>query len=339
MVVSCDVANFLNRGGVYLDVRSPAEYEHAHIPGAYNIPLFTNEERAIVGTCYKHEGKDAAVTLGLKLAGPKFYTFVEQAKIYAANRPAYVYCWRGGMRSQSIAFLLDLAGLKPVVLKGGYKSFRSWVLQTLEIKQEIITLGGLTGSGKTDVLHSLRELGEQTIDLEDLAFHRGSSYGSLPTRQQPSTEHYENLLAIEWSRLNLNRPVWLEDESRMVGSCCIPSGVFTQMKSAPLLIIQKTMQERIAHLYKGYHQADPVFLIEATLKLEKRLGHTTTQEIISLIQSKNLYQAIQKVLSYYDKTYEYALTRKKQNFYCIDVSGYSNDQAAKLLIEQAYSIF
>jgi len=183
-----------------IDVRSPGEYDHAHIPHAINIPLFDNEERAKVGTRYKQVGKDSAVLLGLELVGPKLADFVKKARrLNLTGQEVLVHCWRGGMRSGSFAWLLNTAGIKARTLEGGYKAYRSQVLAAFAEPARMI-YGGKTGSGKTEILHELAKQGEQVIDLEALANHKGSSYGAIGQEPQPSSEQFENKLFAVWRK-------------------------------------------------------------------------------------------------------------------------------------------
>src|ERR1700759_4202769 len=161
------------------DVRTPAEFAHGHIPGAFNLPLFSNEERVLVGTTYKQVGKEAAILLGFDLTGAKWSGFIREALEIAPKKKIALHCWRGGMRSGAMAWALDLYGFDVYLLTRGYKHYRRRGLDTFAEKLNIRILGGLTGSGKTKVLHQLKSLGEQVIDLEDLAQHQGSAFGSM----------------------------------------------------------------------------------------------------------------------------------------------------------------
>ena len=166
MALSLSVNDFLKAPGPILDVRSPGEHEKGRLPEALSFPLFSDEERAAVGTCYKQEGRDAAVELGLEYVGPKMAGFVKQAKQLSPERTVRLHCWRGGMRSGSLGWLLETAGFKTVLLEGGYKAFRRWVRTQLARSQPIFIVGGMTGTGKTLVLHALAEHDEQILDLE-----------------------------------------------------------------------------------------------------------------------------------------------------------------------------
>ena len=324
--------------GPILDVRSPGEFEQAHIPGAINFPLFGNEERAAVGTCYKRKGREKAVELGLEIVGPKLASFVTRAKQLAGDRQVRVHCWRGGMRSSSMAWLLQTAGLEVAVLAGGYKAFRRWCLQQLELPRNVVLLGGMTGSGKTTILQALAEQGEQVIDLEGLANHRGSSYGALGLPDQPSTEQFENKLALEWQQLDPDRRVWLEAESRNVGCCRIPIGVFQQMEAAFVFRVQRSRQERIETVAAMYGESDLEELIAATQRIHKRLGSERAQRAIAHLENGEIVEAIELILPYYDKTYSYDLERRDSASMEVAIVGMTPADSAAALIEQANSL-
>lgn len=329
-----DFPGFFNAPGAILDVRSPSEHSHARIPGAFNLPLFDDAERAAVGLTYKKDGKEAAVELGISLAGPKLSSLLEMAKTYAQGGPVKVHCWRGGMRSSSMAWLLTTAGLQIVTLKGGYKAFRSWVLSTLAQPYRFIVLGGFTGSGKTAVLQDLKTRHEQVLDLEELASHRGSSYGQIGMASQPSAEHFENEIALNLSRFSPAAPIWIEDESRMIGKCKIPDPLYNQMRTAPLYFIQSPLNERIQRLQESYGRLDPQALIASTQRISSRLGGKRTQEILSSIESGDLAKAIALSLQYYDAAYGFGLSKKMQSVIHLPVEGLTANQIAEILLCQ-----
>ncbi|MBF2076945.1 MAG: tRNA 2-selenouridine(34) synthase MnmH [Synechococcales cyanobacterium T60_A2020_003] len=337
MVRSVDVSTFLSAPGLMLDVRSPGEYADGHIPGAIRFPLFTNEERAMVGTCYKQEGRDRAIGLGLELVGPKLADFVKTAKQLAGGTeiPLQVHCWRGGMRSGSMAWLLETAGFKVITLTGGYKAFRRWVRDTCAMPKPILTLGGMTGTGKTAILHKLAQLGEPVLDLEALANHRGSSYGALGLDPQPTNEQFENDVAIAWAALPVNKPIWIEAESRRIGLCRVPPELFQQMMSAPIVQVVRSRAERVDILVEVYKIAPVEELINATQRIHKKLGGLRTQEAIAHIQQNRLADACDMILDYYDKTYQYDLERRGVDVQTVDVTGLSATAAAKKLQAEA----
>lgn len=329
------INDFLTAPGAILDVRSPAEHEQGRIPGAISFPLFSNEERAQVGTCYKQQGRDEAVALGLSIVGPKLASFVAQAKGLSPDRAVRVHCWRGGMRSGSMAWLLETAGFQVTVLDRGYKGFRQWVHAVLAEPKSIVTLGGMTGTGKTKILQALQEQGEQILDLEQLANHRGSSYGNLGLPPQPSTEQFENLIALEWSQLNHDCRIWIEAESRMIGSCRVPDELFQQMVSASVLQVERSRQERIHLLLEDYGAVEDKALLEATVRLKKRLGGERTQQAVNFIQQGNLAAAVDMVLDYYDKAYRYDLKRRQVSIDSIDITGRTDAEVAKTLVQRS----
>jgi tRNA 2-selenouridine synthase len=213
-VEKIDIEQFLELAKHHpvFDVRSPGEYNHAHIPGAISLPLFSDEERKIVGTAYKQESRQQAIKTGLDFFGPKMRKMVEDVESIVGSRESVVvnsqlpthdsrlilvHCWRGGMRSAAVAWLLDLYGFKVYTLIGGYKKFRNHVLDTFQFPFRFNILGGFTGSGKTELLKSLEEKGEKVIDLEGIAQHKGSAFGNIGMPEQPSQEMFENLLAQE----------------------------------------------------------------------------------------------------------------------------------------------
>lgn len=328
-------SQFLRASGLLLDVRSPGEYERGHIPGAISFPLFSNEERAQVGTCYKQQGRETAVELGLAIVGPKLVEFVSTAKQLVPDRQVRIHCWRGGMRSGSMAWLLETAGFQVCLLEGGYKAFRQWVRSALTIPKPIMTLGGMTGTGKTAMLQELAQQGEQILDLEHLAHHRGSSYGALGLPAQPSTEQYENLLAMAWAELSSDRPVWIEAESRMVGTCRVPDELFRPMQQAPILQIERSPAERLQILMAVYGEADREELIAATERIARRLGGQYAKVAVEAIRAGDLATAIELVLIYYDKTYLHDLQQRQVPWYSVNLTGLSDREGAALLIAQA----
>jgi tRNA 2-selenouridine synthase len=323
------LSEFLNLPGVLFDVRSPAEYVQGRIPGAINLPLFTDDERTAVGTLYKRSGKSAAVELGLGFAGPKLKDFARTAKEYASAGSAKVYCWRGGLRSASMAWLLNVSGLEAVTLSGGYKVFRRESLETFSRPFHFCVVGGFTGSGKTAILQELKKLKEQVLDLEQIAQHRGSVYGMIGMPVQNSTEQFENEIAAQLAAFDPSTPIWIEDESRMIGRCKIPDPLYHQMNRSPLILIESPLNKRVERLKQDYGDSNPLQLIEATKRIAKRLGGTRTQEIVRLIQAGDLAQAIQISLQYYDSTYNYGLSRRSSPVHRVSSEGLTIEECAK----------
>jgi tRNA 2-selenouridine synthase len=331
MAHSLPIEEFLQAPGLILDVRSPGEYERGHIPGAVSFALFNNAERVQVGICYKHQGQEAAVELGLEIVGPKLAPWAQQAKRLAPERRVRIHCWRGGMRSQSMAWLLETVGFEVFLLQGGYKAFRGWIRTMLTHPYAIAIVGGMTGTGKTCILQALAQQGEQVLDLEALAQHRGSSYGHLGLPCQPSTEQFENLLAMAWSQFEPSRTIWMEAENAQIGSCRIPPELFAQMKQAPIWEIQRSRPERVALLGQLYGQAKPEQLIAATKRIGKRLGPQRTQGAIEAIDQGDLETAISLVLHYYDRAYYHSLDRWQGEIRTIEAHHLSAVQVAQIL--------
>jgi tRNA 2-selenouridine synthase len=296
-----------------IDVRSPGEYTHAHFPKAQNLPLLNNEERAIVGTTYKYEGNQTAVLKGYELVGHKFVDYIKQAIKIAPNKKINVYCWRGGLRSNIMAFVLHTAGFEVNLLQGGYKKYRNWVLQTLEIPQQIKIIGGKTGSGKTYVLHEIEKLGEQVIDLEGMANHKGSAFGSLGQEPQPSVEMFENLLAKQWHKINPNKTLWLENESRMIGTVRIPPKIYEAMRIAVTYDLQVPLETRINHIVDEYGQFEKQLLIDCTQRLEKKMGNLRMQQAIDFLKENELKAWVFMLLEYYDKAYLFSKEKRNPN--------------------------
>ncbi len=318
-----------------VDVRSPGEFLQGHIPGAVNIPLFSDEERAEVGTTYKQVSQEDALLLGLELVGPKMADFVRQAKALAPEKEVLVHCWRGGMRSGSFGWLLETAGMKVGTLVGGYKAFRDEVFSGFEVPQNIVILGGKTGSGKTEILQQLRELGEQVIDLEGLAHHKGSSYGAIGQLPQPSTEHFENCIYAQWRQLDPTRRVWVEDESRTVGRCLIPEKIWEQMQAAPLVLVDMDKAVRIERLVREYAWFDTNLLYEATNRIQKRLGGQHHKAAIAALDQKDFATVADITLTYYDKAYQHGVGQRKVIHTEETAEDNSGNIAEKLILELA----
>jgi len=308
------VPAFLEVGGSLLDVRSPAEYAQGHVPGALNLPLFDNEERAQVGTAYQQQGRQQALQLGLELVGPRLAELGAALTRHAAlgQGQLRLYCWRGGMRSGSVAWLAATLGLRVTLLEGGYKHYRRWALECFEATWPLLLLGGRTGSGKTDVLLALRQRGAAVIDLEGLAHHRGSSFGGLGQQPQPSTEHYENRLALELHRLGTAQPIWLEAESAQVGRCRIPAGLWRQMQAADVVELQRPAEQRVQRLVALYGAQGQEALSEATRRISKRLGPQRTALALAAIAAGDLATACAQMLDYYDRCYDHERNNRAQ---------------------------
>lgn len=330
----------LHEGVPGFDVRTPGEYEKGHIQGVVNLPLFSNAERVKVGTLYKQQGRQDAILEGLEVVGPKMRALVEEVEAHrgAQSGPVLVHCWRGGMRSESVAWLLRLYGFEALLLKGGYKSYRRWVVQGNDDPPAFQVLGGPTGVGKTAVLQALKSQGEAVLDLEGLANHRGSVFGGLGQPAQPSQEHFENLLGERIDELRkMNKTIWVEDESRMIGMCCLPGKIMEAKKKSTYFRLQSSTEKRLDRLVEEYGRAREEELVKGFQKIQKSLGGQRTIEATRALESGNLREAARLALQYYDKAYEKGLSRKEEGSVIEIQSEGSPEEIAALLIERAES--
>lgn len=349
-----DFLRLRDAGLPLLDVRSPAEFQTAHIAGARNLPLFSDEERARVGTAYARQGQEAATLLALRLVGGRLADMVETARqlcppqpltpdaaaVLAASpsarcaasspvpdhafpplpeapslpgRHVLLHCWRGGLRSRSVGWLLESCGFTVHLLRGGYRAFRAHVRKELARPRPVLILGGMTGCGKTDILHALADRGEQIIDLEGLANHRGSAFGAVAlSGGQPGNEAFENDLFEQWRTLDPRRPVWLEDESRRIGHVTLCEEFFRHIDTSPLLVVDLPQPLRIRRLVSIYGDTSPdsppepavaEALCAALQKLRRRLGSEACTRCCELVRAGRLDEAAGRVLHYYDKCY------------------------------------
>lgn len=327
---------FLDLKGTIYDVRSPGEYVQGHIPGAVNIPLFSDEERAQVGTAYKTQSPKIAIQLGWDIVTTKIENFLETIEQTLGDGVAKIHCRRGGMRSQAFAELFRLAGIETLVLQGGYKTYRNWCNTLFSRQANYRILGGLTGAGKTKILHSLKKMGEQVIDLEELANHRGSVFGMHESIKQPTTEQFHNTIANILSACDPKKPIWIEDESRLIGTCHLPEELFNKMRLAPLVFVEKPLKQRLMNINSDYGAVDPEYFISGVNKIAKKLGGSRTKTIIEDLRTGNLKEAATAVLHYYDAAYTHDLSRRSQNIQHFQADSLSCDEIAAQLIEQAF---
>ncbi len=294
-----------------VDVRSPGEYHHAHIPGAFSLPLFSNEERKVVGTAYKQESREKAIKIGLDYFGKKMVTVVEEAEAILKqskndSRHIGVHCWRGGMRSAAIAWLLDLYGFKVYLLVGGYKVYRHWVLEQYEKNYVLHVVGGYTGGNKTGIIHELKKLGEPVIDLEGLAKHMGSAFGNLDLIEQPSQEFFENLLATELAALSGEdgkTAIWLEGESQRIGMVNLPFSFYKNMRREAIFFMDIPFEKRLEHIIKIYGKFDKDKFISAIIRIKKKLGGLETKNAVNALLEDDIQGCFRILLHYYDKLY------------------------------------
>jgi len=295
-----------------VDVRSPGEFRQGHIPGAINIPLFSDKERARIGTLYHREGRETAILQGLMISLDHMERYRRQMFDRMAGPKVLVYCWRGGMRSENMAEMFRAAGFSVILLKEGYKAYRRYIREELSKSMKIFVLGGLTGSGKSMLLRRMAQMGQQVIDLEKLAVHKGSVFGGLGNRPQPTNEQFENNLYRIWSALDPARPVWLEDESRMIGKVTLPPPVIEKIRSGLLIRIGIPEEIRIRNLVKEYSGFPKERLADAIQRISERLGGDRTQYALAALESGNFSDVARIVLSYYDKTYQHSVLNRER---------------------------
>lgn len=297
-----------------IDVRSPKEYHQGHMATAHSLPLFTDEERAIIGTLYKQAGHDQAMEKGLEITGPKIHQMVLEAKSVAPNKNLKVHCWRGGMRSGSVAWILNTMGFENVyTLKGGYKKYRNWILSLFEKQYPLTILGGKTGSAKTEILKILCQKNEPVIDLERLADHKGSAFGWIGEKDQPTNEQFENFLGEQLYQLKDQSHIWLEDESEHIGKIRLPHTLFSQLRKANVFFIDIPAHVRIPHLVKTYSHFGDEKLESSILKIQKRLGGLKTKNALEALAKKDYEQVAEIALYYYDKSYESGVNRRDKS--------------------------
>lgn len=321
MIQKITIKEFLElaSSSLVLDVRSPGEYEHAHIPGAYSLPLFTDEERKVVGTAYKQQSREKAIKIGLDYFGVKMRKMVEEveeicAKLYGDKKPHSgglgVHCWRGGMRSAGVAWLLDLYGFKVYTLVGGYKAYRKWVREQFEKQHDLTVIGGYTGSAKTGLIRNLQKEGMPVIDLEAMACHKGSAFGAMGENPQPKQEMFENLLAKALNE-NAGANSFIEDESQRIGLLQIPNPFWATMRKSRLVFLDIPFEARLDYLTEEYGKFEKEKLVNAIIRIQKRLGGLETKAAINYLLEDNIKESFRILLKYYDKCYSKSLQNRE----------------------------
>ncbi len=331
-----ELEKFRSIKGPLIDVRSPSEYYKGHMSNSINIPLFDNEERSIIGSIYKKEGREKAVIEGLKFFEKKMVLILDNLfmnidsykNISEKNNKEFyvkIYCSRGGMRSQSIAWLLEKFNVKPVTLNGGYKIYRRWVLDSFSKKLNIVVIGGKTGTGKTKLLSLLENNKFQTIDLEGFACHRGSTFGGLGMKEQPSNEQFENKIAEKINSFKSSNNIFVEAESANIGKCKIPHEFFNQMKTSRRIEILRSESNRLDELIETYSVFKKEELQESVLRIKKRLGPQRTKIALESINNEKWDLVCKSVLDYYDRCYEYEKVGK-ENISLLDLTNKKYDE-------------
>jgi len=296
---------------VFVDVRSESEYVQATIPGAINLPLFTDAERAEVGTVYKQVGPGQAKELGLALAAPKLPELVKSCRELERSGKLVFFCWRGGMRSRAVAGIMDLMGFNAYRLEGGYKAYRRSVVRFWEqdpFPYRTVVLRGNTGTGKTQLIQALRERGRPAIDLEKLANNRGSVFGAVGLGQAPTQKNFEAQLAAEFQVFGTAKCFVVECESKRIGRVTLPNSLHSQMQEGTQVLIYDSVEHRTQRLvqeYTAFVDAGPE--LETSLnRLQERLGHKKTDLLREWLKAGD-YASFARLLleEYYDPLYGY----------------------------------
>jgi tRNA 2-selenouridine synthase len=295
-----------------VDVRSPGEYTQGHIRNAINIPLLNDEERVQVGTDYKQKGQQEAIRTGFRLVGPRLEGIIDTAMQEAHGREMLVHCWRGGMRSRNFSQFVGMAGVKTRTLTGGYKTYRTAALESYSRPLKIVLLTGCTGSGKSEILRALRTAGEQILDLEDLAHHKGSAFGGLLQLPQPSTEQFQNELFEEIMGIDPLRRVWIEDESIAIGKIFLPKEFWQQMAASPLVQMDVHRSVRVQRLVHEYGPADQGDFLAIMRKIVKKLGGQNLKKAEEFLAAGDMSTTIDILLTYYDKAYLSSIDKRRE---------------------------
>lgn len=308
-----------DRGALFIDARSPAEFTESTIPGAINVPLLDNAERAEIGTLYKQQGKAEARRRGVAVVAPKIPALVDRVATVQAEPGAtlvVVFCWRGGMRSRALAQFLDLAGIPARQMAGGHKAFRRHVLDFFDRGQwgRMLVLRGLTGVGKTAALARLAANSYPVIDLEGLANHRGSAFGNLGLPPQPSQKMFEALL---WDRLRRVGPedyVIVEGESRHIGRVTLPVRVHRAMQQETSLWLHASLETRTTNILRDYpaRQALKEAFVAPLQALRERLGKAAVAELLGLLEAGRWQELVRELMTrYYDPLYRHTLPERR----------------------------
>jgi tRNA 2-selenouridine synthase len=299
------------KNAVWFDVRSPGEYEQATVPGAFSLPIFDNEERKIIGTIYHQIGTEHAKDKGLEIVSTKLPELVRSFKQQAGDREVVVFCWRGGMRSESIVAVLRAMGLAAYQLNGGYKQYRRYVLNqisSLDVDGRFVVIHGPTGSGKTKLLYELKKINVPMIDLEGLANHRGSVFGDMFLGHQPTQKMFESKLFNLLQKYEHEKWIVLENESKKIGRIWLQDSFYSAMTSGKHIYLSVSLETRIKRILKEYYRSGetvtPEDCLERLEQIKKWIGNSKISELKQLIANKDWERMVRILLvDYYDPLY------------------------------------
>lgn len=322
------VQTALRDAATIVDVRSPAEYAKGHVAGAINLPLFSDGERAEIGTLYKLLGRERAIATGLEFLGARLSAFVQSFEPHRGGAIA-VYCARGGMRSAAVAGLLSALGFRVTQLPGGYKAFRNHLLSVFEqgLPPRLIVLHGRTGVGKTEILNRL----DNSLDLEDCAQHRSSLFGAINLQPRTQQQFDAQLLAV-LDRLKYATPVWIEGESRKIGKVTMPEALRKAMQRATCVLVTASLESRVDRIVAEYGRADQATRAQcegALRGLTIPLGKKRVKEMIARVRADDYRPVVEALLlDYYDPRYEHSM---RNNRYALTISSDDPGQAVHAL--------
>lgn len=338
MIIDIDEFLSLRHQFPIVDVRSEGEYDRGHIPSAMNIPLLNNAERMVVGTTYKQQGQQEAIKTGFRLVGPRLADLIDTSRNVGSE--FLVHCWRGGMRSSNFCHFMDMTRIKTHSLKGGYKAYRRMALESYKKPFKLIAICGYTGSGKSDILRALADHGEQILDLEKIANHKGSVFGGLMMPPQPTTEQFQNDLFETILKLDVSKRIWIEDESIAIGNIFLPEDFWTKMTSSALLEIAVPKETRIERLVQEYGTAHKIKFLGAMTKIAQKLGGQHYNAAKEKLLAGDMSSVIDILLTYYDKAYRNGLEKKKKRikFYS-SWNGTDVHVYARQLVNEADALF
>jgi tRNA 2-selenouridine synthase len=311
MAISIEEFLALRKSLPVVDVRSQGEFQEGHIRAAINIPLLNNEERIAVGTDYKQKGQQQAIKTGFRLVGPRLLDIINETEKVTDKKELLVHCWRGGMRSNNFSQFVGMAGIKTHALKGGYKVYRHQALESFKKPLDLILLTGCTGSGKSEVLRALKSKGEQVLDLESLANHKGSAFGGLFMPPQPTTEQFQNELFEEILALDLTKRIWVEDESIAIGKIFLPNDFWKQMAQSPLIEMDVAKEVRVQRLVEEYGRANPEEFLAIMGKIVTKLGGQHYKHAKEKLAEGDMTSVIDILLTYYDKAYLRSIEKRR----------------------------